>query len=40
VTADREEDEDLPEAATRPDRILEKALEVLKEETPAAKAAA
>jgi carboxyl-terminal processing protease len=40
VAAEREEDDDLPEAAPRPDRILEKALEVLKEEAPAAKAAA
>jgi len=40
VTAEREEDEDLPEGAPRPDHILEKALEVVKGEAPAAKAAA
>ncbi len=40
VAAEREEDEDLPESAPRPDRILEKALEVLKADAPAAKAAA
>jgi carboxyl-terminal processing protease len=41
VAAQREEDEDLPEGAVRPDRILEKALEVVKAEAaPAAKAAA
>jgi carboxyl-terminal processing protease len=40
VAAEREEDEDLPEGATRPDRILEKALEVVKGDAPAAKAAA
>jgi len=40
VAADREEDEDLPEGAPRPDRILEKGLEVLKAEAPAEKAAA
>jgi carboxyl-terminal processing protease len=39
VAADREEDEDLPEGAPRPDRILEKALEVVKGDAPAAKAA-
>ncbi|HEX9189071.1 MAG TPA: S41 family peptidase [Vicinamibacteria bacterium] len=38
VGTEREEDEDLPEGAPRPDRILEKALEVVKGET-AAKAA-
>ena len=31
VAAQRDEDEDLPENAPRPDRILEKALEVVKE---------
>ena len=31
VAAERDEDEDLPENAPRPDRILEKALEVVKE---------
>jgi len=40
VAAEREEDEDLPEGAPRPDRILEKGLEVLKAEAPAEKAAA
>jgi carboxyl-terminal processing protease len=40
VAAEREEDEDLPEGATKPDRILEKALEVIKGDAPAAKAAA
>jgi len=40
VAADREEDEDLPEGTPRPDRILEKGLEVLKDEAPAEKAAA
>jgi len=40
VAAEREEDEDLPEGATKPDRILEKALEVVKGDAPAAKAAA
>ncbi len=40
VATEREEDEDLPEGATKPDRILEKALEVVKGEAPAAKAAA
>ena len=40
VAAEREEDEDLPEGATKPDRILEKALEVVKADPPAAKAAA
>ena len=39
VAAQREEDEDLAEGA-KPDRILEKALEVLKGDAPAAKAAA
>jgi len=38
VATEREEDEDLPEGAPRPDRILEKALEVVKAEAPAAKA--
>jgi hypothetical protein len=37
---EREEDEDLPEGAAKPDRILEKALEVVKGDPPAAKAAA
>ena len=40
VAAERDEDEDLPAGATRPDRILEKALEVVKAEAPAAKTAA
>jgi len=40
VAAEREEDEDLPEGTTKPDRILEKALEVVKGDAPAAKAAA
>jgi carboxyl-terminal processing protease len=40
VATEREEDEDLPEGATKPDRILEKALEVVKGDPPAAKAAA
>jgi carboxyl-terminal processing protease len=40
VAAEREEDEDLPEGAPRPDRILEKGLEVLKSEAAAEKAAA
>jgi carboxyl-terminal processing protease len=40
VAAEREEDEDLPEGATPPDRILDKALEVVRGEGPAAKAAA
>jgi carboxyl-terminal processing protease len=40
VTAEREEDEDLPEGAKQPDRILEKALEVVKADAPAAKPAA
>ena len=40
VAAEREEDEDLPEGATKPDRILEKALELVKADPPAAKAAA
>jgi carboxyl-terminal processing protease len=39
VAAQREEDEDLAEGA-KPDRILEKALEVVKTDAPAAKAAA
>lgn len=39
VAAHREEDEDLAEG-TKPDRILEKALEVVKGDAPAAKAAA
>ena len=39
VAAQREEDEDLAEGA-KPDRILEKALEVVKGDAPAAKAAA
>ena len=38
VAAEGEEDEDLPEGATRPDRILEKALEVVKGDEPATKA--
>lgn len=40
VAAEREEDEDLPEGTPRPDRILEKGLEVLKAEAPAEKATA
>ncbi len=40
VASEREEDEDLPEGAPKPDRILEKAIEVVKEPPPAAKAAA
>jgi carboxyl-terminal processing protease len=40
VAMEREEDEDLPEGAAKPDRILEKALEVVKGDPPAAKAAA
>jgi carboxyl-terminal processing protease len=40
VAAERDEDEDLPEGQKAPDRILEKALEVVKGEAPAAKAAA
>jgi carboxyl-terminal processing protease len=40
VTAERDEEEDLPEGAKQPDRILEKALEVVKADAPAAKAAA
>jgi carboxyl-terminal processing protease len=40
VAAEREEDEDLPEGTAKPDRILEKALEVVKGDPPAAKAAA
>lgn len=40
AVAEREEDEDLPEGTPRPDRILEKGLEVLKAEVPAEKAAA
>jgi carboxyl-terminal processing protease len=40
VAAEREEDEDLPEGTPRPDRILEKGLEVLKTPEPAEKAAA
>ena len=40
VATEREEDEDLPEGAAKPDRILEKALEVVKGDKPAAKAAA
>jgi carboxyl-terminal processing protease len=40
VAAEREEDEDLPEDAPRPDRILEKGLEVLKAEGTEQKAAA
>jgi carboxyl-terminal processing protease len=40
VAAELDEDEDLPEGAPRPDRILEKGLEVLKTEAPAEKAAA
>jgi carboxyl-terminal processing protease len=39
VAAKREEDEDLP-AGAKPDRILDKALEVVKADAPAAKAAA
>ena len=39
VAADREEDEDLPEGAPIPDRVLEKGLEVLKADVPAEKAA-
>jgi len=35
-----DEDSDAPEGAAKPDRILEKGLEVLKAEAPAAKAAA
>ena len=40
VAAEREEDEDLPEGTAPPDRILEKALEVVKGEATAEKAAA
>jgi carboxyl-terminal processing protease len=40
VAAERDEDEDLPEGTTPPDRILEKALEVVKGEGQAEKAAA
>lgn len=40
VAAERDEDEDLPEGAAPPDRILEKGLEVLKAEGTAQKAAA
>jgi carboxyl-terminal processing protease len=40
VAAEREEDEDLPEGTTPPDRILEKGLEVLDGEGTAEKAAA
>ena len=40
VAADDEEDEDRPEGTLRPDRILEKGLDVLKAEAPTAKAAA
>jgi carboxyl-terminal processing protease len=39
VADEREEDEDLPAGTPRPDRILEKALEVVKQEVPPAKAA-
>ena len=38
--AQEDEDADTPEGAAKPDRILEKGLEVLKAEAPAAKAAA
>jgi len=40
VAAERDEDEDLPEGTTPPDRILEKGLEVLKAEATPEKAAA
>ncbi len=40
VAAERDEDEDLPEGTTPPDRILEKGLEVLKAEAAPEKAAA
>jgi carboxyl-terminal processing protease len=40
VTAERDDDEHLPEGAEQPDRILEKALEVVKADAPATKAAA
>jgi carboxyl-terminal processing protease len=40
VSTERDEDEDLPEGTAKPDRILEKALEVVKGGPPAAKAAA
>jgi carboxyl-terminal processing protease len=40
VAEPREEDEEPPAGEVRPDRILEKALEVVKEEVPPAKAAA
>jgi C-terminal processing protease CtpA/Prc len=40
VADGREEDEDLAAGTPRPDRILEKALEVVKEEVAPAKAAA
>jgi hypothetical protein len=40
VAAERDEDEDLPEGATPPDRVLDRGLEVLKAEGTAAKAAA
>jgi hypothetical protein len=35
VATEREEDEDLPEGAPHPDRILERALEVVKEKAGA-----
>jgi carboxyl-terminal processing protease len=40
VTAERGDEEDLPEGEEQPDRILEKALEVVKADAPATKAAA
>jgi carboxyl-terminal processing protease len=40
VSDEREEDEDRPEGAPQPDRVLERALEVVRESVPAAKAAA
>jgi carboxyl-terminal processing protease len=40
VAAERDEDDDHPETAPHPDRILEKALEVVKEPPPAEKKAA
>jgi carboxyl-terminal processing protease len=40
VADEREEDEDLPAGTPQPDRVLEKALEVVREEAAAAKAAA
>ncbi len=40
VSDEREEDEDRPEGEPQPDRVLERALEVVREGVPAAKAAA